>query len=184
MVLTTTSNRNEHERRLRMKTEQGLLDSALRNWRINMDRAGKFFGSLSDEELQIEVAPGRNRLIYVWGHLTAINDAILPLLGFGPKQYPELDLLFLSNPDRALPKVIAGPELKHIWMELDDVLWKEFAKLSPADWLARHNSVSPEDFDREPHRNRYSVLLGRTTHLAYHHGQAILAKRKVERLHK
>ena len=41
----------------------------------------------------------------------------------------------------------------------------------------RHEGISPEDFVAEPHRNRYSSLLGRTAHLAYHYGQAILANR-------
>lgn len=30
----------------------------------------------------------------------------------------------------------------------------------------------------EPHRNRFTVLLSRTAHLAYHLGQAALAKEK------
>jgi hypothetical protein len=38
--------------------------------------------------------------------------------------------------------------------------------------------ISPEDFVREPPRNRYTSLLGRTAHLAYHYGQAVLAKHK------
>src|SRR5580658_4244369 len=37
---------------------------------------------------------------------------------------------------------------------------------------------SEQDFEREPHRNRFGVLLGRTAHLAYHLGQAALARRK------
>jgi hypothetical protein len=40
--------------------------------------------------------------------------------------------------------------------------------------------VSEEDFEREPHRNRFTVLLGRTAHLAYHVGQATLARLKTE----
>jgi len=42
----------------------------------------------------------------------------------------------------------------------------------------RHTAVSEEDFEREPHRNRFTVLLGRTTHLAYHLGQATLGASK------
>src|SRR6266404_9323553 len=75
-----------------MTLESSLMDSALRNWRSNVDRAGKLFGSLSQEQLLQEVAPGKNRLIYLWGHLTASNDALIPLLGFEPRTHPELDL--------------------------------------------------------------------------------------------
>jgi hypothetical protein len=38
--------------------------------------------------------------------------------------------------------------------------------------------VSDEDFEKEPHRNRFTVLLGRTAHLSYHVGQATLARLK------
>ena len=58
-----------------MTLETSLIDSALRNWRSNVDRAGKLFGNLPQEQLLHEVAPGKNRLIYLWGHLTAFNDA-------------------------------------------------------------------------------------------------------------
>lgn len=161
-----------------MTTEQAFLDAALRNWRSNMDRASKFFSSLTSEELELEVAPARNRIVYIWGHLTALNDAILPLFGFGQRRYPELDKRFVSPLDPAVLHVPSGSELKQIWMELDLLLWAEFQKLSPSEWLQRHEGISHEDFVREPHRNRYASLLGRTAHLAYHYGQAILAKRK------
>jgi hypothetical protein len=46
-----------------MTLETSLIDSALRNWRSNVDRAGKLFENLSQEQLLQEVAPGKNRLI-------------------------------------------------------------------------------------------------------------------------
>lgn len=165
-----------------MTPEQTFVDAALRGWRSNMDRAGKLFGSLTPEELELEVAPTRNRLIYIWGHLSASNDAILPLFGFGPRRFPDLERMFVKNPDRAVTQIISGTELKEIWTQLDVALWEEFQKLSSSDWLQRHQGVSPEDFVREPHRNRYASLLGRTAHLAYHLGQAILAQRNSNRL--
>lgn len=161
-----------------MTPEQTFVASALRNWRSNMDRASKFFGSLTPQELEVRVAPTRSRVIYIWGHLTASNDAILPLFGFGPRRFPDLERMFVKNPDRAVPNIVSGPELRDIWMKLDVALWEEFQRLSPPDWLQRHQAVSPEEFLREPHRNRYASLLGRTAHLAYHFGQAILALRK------
>lgn len=161
-----------------MTPEKVFLDAALRSWRSNMDRASKFFSSLTREELELEVAPARNRIVYIWGHLTAVNDAILPLFGFGQRRYPELDNTFVAPVDHAVLQIPSGSELNQIWTELDLVLWAEFQKLSPSEWLQRHEGISPEDFVAEPHRNRYASLLGRTGHLAYHYGQAILAKRR------
>jgi len=55
--------------------------------------------SLSDDDLQKEIAPGKNRLIYIWGHLSGDQTtALIPLLGFGERRYPELDLIFISQP--------------------------------------------------------------------------------------
>jgi len=160
-----------------MTLETSLIDSALRNWRSTVDRAGKLFGNLPQEQLLQEVAPGKNRLIYLWGHLTAFNDALIPLLGFGARIHPELDLMFVSNPDRTVPTILLGEDVKIIWQQTSEILWTSFTKLSIADWLQKHSAVSEEDFLREPHRNRFTVLLGRTAHIAYHLGQAKLWER-------
>jgi hypothetical protein len=53
-----------------------------------------------------------------------------------------------------------------------------FNTLSRKEWLERHGNVSPEEFERNPERNRLTVLLGRTSHAWYHFGQMMLAKQK------
>jgi hypothetical protein len=72
----------------------------------------------------------------------------------------------------------SAESLKTAWQGINQKLWGGFAKLSPSDWTKRHTAVSEEDFEREPHRNRFAVLLGRTAHLAYRLGQATLARPK------
>jgi hypothetical protein len=78
-----------------------------------------------------------------------------------------------------MQETVSGKELKHIWDEINESLWTGFSKLSASEWLHKHTAVSDEDFMREPHRNRFTILLGRTGHLAYHFGQAILADRRM-----
>jgi len=70
----------------------------LKVWKAQVDRADKLLGTLSSEQLLQEIAPGRNRLLYLWGHLTAIHDAMLPLLGLGKRLYPEFDVAIVINP--------------------------------------------------------------------------------------
>ena len=70
--------------------ETRMIDSALRAWRSNADRTDKFIGALSSEQLEQEIAPGRNRLIYLWGHTAALNDGLFPLMGLRPGLYPEM----------------------------------------------------------------------------------------------
>jgi len=161
-----------------MTTEKSLIDSALRGWKSNVERADKLFGGLSPEQLDQEAAPGKNRLIYLWGHLTAVNDGLLPLLGIGERLHPEFDGMFISNPDKSVPLTVSGQSLKTAWQEINQKLWDGFSRFSASDWAQRHTAVSEEDFAREPHRNRFTVLLGRTAHLAYHLGQATLARLK------
>ena len=159
-----------------MNAEQQLIDSGLRAWKFNADRIESFFVALAEAQLQQEIAPGRNRLLYLWGHLAAVNDALFPLLGIGPRLYPDLDAMFLTNPDRSTPVMFAGSELKPVWSKINNTLWTTFSQWSPSEWVAKHTDVSDEDFRKEPHRNRYSVMLARNTHMAFHYGQAILAK--------
>ena len=61
----------------------GITKLALNAWQTQLDRTTKLFESLSDEQLQKQVAPNRNTGVYLLGHLIAVHDAMLPLLGFG-----------------------------------------------------------------------------------------------------
>ncbi|MGN6477843.1 MAG: DinB family protein, partial [Flavipsychrobacter sp.] len=78
---------------------------------------------------------------------------------------------FLRSADRTTEDSYTVADLKQKWQEVNELLSTHFAKLEPADWLDRHMSVSPEDFAKEPHRNRLNVILGRTNHQASHMGQ-------------
>ena len=56
-----------------MTAEQSVVACAIHAWKQNVERADKFFSGLSDHQLQTEVAPEKNRLIYLWGHLIAVQ---------------------------------------------------------------------------------------------------------------
>ena len=154
--------------------EQALVTAALKAWKANIERADRLFSPLSEEQLQQEVAPGKNRLIYLWGHLTAVHDRMLPLLGLGERLHPELDPLFITSPDRTVAELPAAGELKKSWNAVNGKLSAGFASLSPAQWLEKHSSVSEEDFAKDPSRNRFAILLSRTAHIAFHVGQTAL----------
>jgi hypothetical protein len=156
-------------------TNELLGSGALNVWKTNIERADKLFSNLTAEQLQKEIAPGKNRLIYLWGHLTAVHDAMLSLLGLGPRLHQELDEPFISKPDRSAPNLPSAEVVKKSWNEVNGKLREGFAKLSVADWLQKHAAVSEEDFAKDPLRNRFAILLSRTNHLSYHLGQAALA---------
>ena len=158
-----------------MANEERLLSGALNAWKQNIERADKLFSSLTPEQLERQIAPGKNRLIYLWGHLTAVHDRMLPLLGLGPRLHEELDEPFLTKADKAVANLPSADVIKKAWNEVNGKLRDGFAKLSSAEWLQRHASVSEEDFAKDPLRNRFAILVSRTNHLSYHLGQAALA---------
>jgi len=146
----------------------------LKAWKTQIDRADKLFGTLSSEEVLREIAPDRNRLLYLWGHLTAIHDAMLLLLGMGERLHPEFDVAFVSNPDKSQAAIPSHEQVRQAWNAINAELWKGFETMSWSDWLQRHSAVSEEDFAKDASRNRFAILLSRTNHLSYHLGQAVL----------
>jgi DinB superfamily len=157
-----------------MTNEGSYVALGLKVWKAQLDRADKLFGGLSSEEVLREIAPGRNRLLYLWGHLTAIHDAILPLLALGERLHPEFDAAFVSNPDKSKADIPSHEQVRLAWNAVNAELWEGFEKMSRSDWVQRHSAVSEEDFAKDTSRNRFAILLSRTNHLSYHLGQAVL----------
>jgi hypothetical protein len=148
-----------------------LVKIALGTWQTQVDRASKFIGELTDEQLMKEIAPGRNRGVYLVGHLLAVHDAMPEILGFGKKEYPDLRAIFLDAPDKSIDKIPSLAELRQAWKTTHEKLKNEFEKMSADAWFARHASMTDADFEKDPARNKLSVLLNRTNHLSYHFGQ-------------
>jgi hypothetical protein len=158
-----------------MTLEQTIMASALVAWKQQIERAHKLFSPLNDEQLQQEIAPGKNRLIYLYGHLVAVHDGMRPLLGLGTRLYADLDATFLTAKDRAVAELPSAAELKRMWDEVHDSLSAGFGAFTAEDWTKKHSAVSDEDFAKNPLRNRTAILLSRTSHIAYHLGQCALA---------
>lgn len=159
-----------------MSQEELLASAALSTWKLVLGRAVDALAKLTDEDLQKRVAPGRNRLYYILGHLTAVHDRLFTLLGVDDRLHRELDEVFLSNPDGTFPDPIPASELRTAFNEVNSKLTAALEKLTPAEWLERHTAVTPEEFAKDPSRNRVAVVLNRTNHLSFHLGQLILVK--------
>lgn len=156
--------------------EQLFVKMAIDAWRTQVDRTNKLINSLSDDDLQREVAPGRNTGVYLLGHLTAIHDALFTLMRFGERQYAEYDEIFVNNPDTSGVMKRSPNELRAAWRGVNEKLDKYFSALTADEWFERHAAISEIDFEKEPHRNRLNVILNRTSHLANHLGQLTFLK--------
>jgi hypothetical protein len=159
-----------------MTTPGTLVKMILHRWNASVNDWDELLNAISDAQLQNETAPGKNRGIYLLGHLIAVHDDVLPLLNFGEKKYPELNKIFIDVPDKTISEIPSESELRSIWNKQNEDLKQKFESLQPGDWFEKHNAISAEDFAKEPHRNKLNVILLRTTHLAYHTGQLALLK--------
>src|SRR5207245_3480108 len=155
-----------------MRNEDSYVALGLKTWNAQIDRADKLFGRLSSEEILREIAPGRNRLLYLWGHLTAVHDAMLPLLSLGERLHPEFDVAFVLNPDKSRADIPSHEQVLQAWNVVNVALSRGFEKMSWSDWIQRHSAVSEEDVAKDASRNRFAIRLSRTNHLSYHLGQS------------
>jgi hypothetical protein len=146
------------------------------SWETQNTRVNKLLDQLSDDQLIAETAPGRNRGIYLLGHLAAVSDGIIPLLGLGEKKYPELEKIFVTAADKSGLPMPSAAELKKCWNDVNTTLSHHFNQMHPDEWFAKHTAVSQEDFVKEPHRNKLNILINRTNHQSYHLGQLIYLK--------
>jgi uncharacterized damage-inducible protein DinB len=160
-----------------MTNEEIFIANAVGVWKSVYERANKLFIGLTDEELSREVAPGRNRLIYLLGHLTAVHDRMIVMLGLGERLEPELDAIFVTSADRA-NELPSAERIRDAWTTVSDRLNAGIKAFSTTQWLEKHTAVTDEDFAKEPLRNRLSILLTRTNHISYHLGQAMLVGRE------
>lgn len=159
-----------------MNTNQIIVKMVLDRWYGSIKNWDSMLDNLTDEAMQREIAPGRNRGIYLLGHLIAVHDDMLILLGMGKKLYPELNEPFIKSADKTNGQIPGISELRGYWKNQCAIMQQKFDSLTPEEWFEKHTAVSSEDFANEPHRNKLNIIITRTSHLQYHSGQLVLLK--------
>ena len=157
-----------------------IIKQAIESWNTQLRQFNRVLNELTDESLMKQISPNRNRGIYILGHMIAVHDRMMPLLGFGEVKYPQLDGQFLKNADDPNAEFPSISELRKCWKDVNETLAGHYNTLSSEEWLQKHNAVSAEDFAKEPHRNRLNILFSRTNHLSSHYGQIVFLKNKKE----
>lgn len=143
----------------------------LKAWEAQNQAISDIFLKFEDGYYNNEVAPGRNRAVYLFGHLIATSDLLLPMLGLGEQLYPQQESIFITNPDRGDSEPVSIAQLRQQWTTLNQTLTAHFQKMDRTDWLGKHTKVSQADFEKDPLRNKLNVLISRIGHLNYHRGQ-------------
>src|SRR5215210_6814304 len=112
-----------------MTTNETMIKMVIDRWNGSIKNFDALLDQLSDEQLQNEIAPGKNRGIYLLGHLIAVHDDILPLLNLGEKIYPGLNKTFIDSPDKSIAEIPSAIELRTCWNKLNEVLTQKFDSL-------------------------------------------------------
>jgi uncharacterized damage-inducible protein DinB len=169
---------NNEQQEIVITEKELVINMLVAAWEAQNKRFNAMLDKLSDADLAAETAPGRNTGVYLLGHLTAVNDGMIRLLGFGDKLYPQLESIFLTAPDKSGQVMPSTSELREYWHNTCDTLHEHFKKMSADEWFGGHTAVSAEDFKKEPTRNKLNVLISRTTHQGYHFGQMAYLMKK------
>ena len=159
-------------------TQTVFIKMALSAWETYNERVNKLIDSLSDEQLMADTSPDRNTGIYLFGHLIAVSDGLFPILGFGERLYPQLDKIFLENPDKSGFEMPSINDLKEYWNKVNTKLTNHINQMPEDEWFSRHTKVSEADFAKEPHRNKLNIIINRTNHTSYHLGQMVYLEKK------
>ena len=160
-----------------MYEKQILIKMALDVWDTSLNRINTFLNSVSDEELGLQVAPGRNSAKWIIGHLAVINDNAIKVLGIGDSFInPEL-INYYKEKNKGLSIPATAVSIRHFWNRSCNLINEKIAEFTVEDWFAKHNSVSQEDFIIEPYRNRLNIILTRAFHISHHIGQLVLLKK-------
>src|SRR6187401_420310 len=91
-------------------------------WYASIKNGDSLLAALPDETLEKEVAPGKNRGLWILGHLVAVHDEMLKLLDMGEKLYPELHQPFLDSPDKSVTNLPTVAELRTYWSRQNEYM--------------------------------------------------------------
>jgi hypothetical protein len=161
-----------------MTTTALAVKMVLDRWNGSIVNLNKHLTELTDEQMQKEIAPGKNSGTYLLGHLIAVHDDMLRLLDMGEKLFPELYEPFIQQADKVATQTPTVAALREMWDKQNNMLQEKFDKMKPEEWFEKHTAVTEEDFAKEPHRNKLNIIITRTSHLQYHSGQIVLLNQK------
>src|SRR5487761_479918 len=105
-----------------MASDELVSEVAVAGWKRTIESINRLLSALTDDELLMEVAPRRNRVYYIVGHLAAHHDRLLAMLGIGERLHPELDKSFIENPDRTSPDELSPAEVRQALVEVNESL--------------------------------------------------------------
>ena len=106
-------------------------------WHSGVEKINKLLTSLSDEEFEMEVAPGKNKAKLIIALLAALNDSAIEVLGIGKMINPDVFNYFKVD-DRTLPIPATNKEIRQYWLISCQLIDSKIK-----DWRKNHVSKLP-----------------------------------------
>lgn len=157
--------------------EQDLfIATILKNWHLQVRRGKALLDSITEDEIMKEVAHGKNRGIYIVGHIVAYHDLLGEILGYGKRKYPPLQTIFIETADKSGLEMPSYAEIKVLYEDLHKNIAEQLEDYPIEQWYQKHEAMTDDDFEKDPSRNKLNVLVSCISHLAYHLGQLRLLK--------
>lgn len=152
-----------------------MIEQLMDRWDSKVRQTTTTFELLGTRCEMLPVAPGRNRVIYLLGHLLAVQDHLYDALELGDAMYPELDYLFLL-PQHTSNDYPPFEELLCKWVCINDLILLNLKMFQVEDWLKKHRYITEKEFCENPCRNKFNLILSSIFHLYHHGGQLALIK--------
>lgn len=156
------------------KNKQDTIKIALDAWHSRVKLADKLLSELTDEQLLKEVAPNKERGIYLLGQMVSINDSMFTLFNLCSPIFPDLKRIFLDNPDKAIVEIPSVEEIRQNWVNVHIQLAKQFAIMRPNEWYQK--PAVEQDISKDSQASKFYILISKTNDLSYHLGQLSLLK--------
>ncbi|MBX7044812.1 MAG: DinB family protein [Ignavibacteria bacterium] len=137
--------------------------------------------TLSDDDLKLEIAPGKNHGVWILGHLIACEDDFSLYMGKGEITIPDYQKLFCEGsklqPVENYPPV---SELREKWNEIIRRNKKIYDNLTDEELTELH--ANEKDANNAFWKTKEDVVIHWQLHLMYHAGQLALLTSKAGKI--
>lgn len=142
-------------------------------WKIMAGWISGNLKSLTDDEIKVSLAPGKNHGVWILGHLIQSEDELSIFLGRGPYLYPENEQLFSQG--SKLQDVGSYPPVEILRKQWENVKSKNDSLLSgirDEELNEPHCGSLPDSFEGEDFfRTKGRCIMIWNLHQMYHNGQ-------------
>jgi hypothetical protein len=146
-----------------------------------VDWVNMYLDAIKDDELMIEIVPGRNHGIWILGHLIASDDDLSLYINKEPMLYPELQELFKQGSTlQDINKYPPIPELREKWKKVCEKNEKLFSQITD-EMLDQYHEMITGDPEKDYFKTKEVVIINWTLHQIHMAGQLALLLGKAGR---